>query len=226
MATEAQINANRANAQHSTGPSSPEGKLIASHNAVKNCLTGRTVLLRTDDVAAYEKLIAIVNEQWLPETDPERLLVQSIVDAQWRLLRIPVLEGAIWSLGRTELAEECAHIENFEQRALHIEALIMVKYKSELSNLTLQDSRIRRTLEKLNCELHNLQAERIALEQMRRKQATSSYMTKRPDFEEKFGFEFSSEYLFARADAQKYGGNDILPLWDRTWRDKSAKTPN
>ena len=41
--TEAQLTANQANAAHSTGPKTTEGKRIASHNALKNSLTGQTV---------------------------------------------------------------------------------------------------------------------------------------------------------------------------------------
>ncbi|HLH04775.1 MAG TPA: hypothetical protein VKX25_18555 [Bryobacteraceae bacterium] len=55
MATEAQLIANRANSQLSTGPKTAEGKATVSHNAVKNALTGATVLLPTDDAALYQK---------------------------------------------------------------------------------------------------------------------------------------------------------------------------
>jgi hypothetical protein len=106
MATASQVEANRANAQFSTGPSSPAGKLKSSHNAVKTGLTGRTILLPSDDVAAYEKFTAITYNKFEPATDEEKLLVQSIVDTEWRLLRIPTLESGLYALGRNELAAE------------------------------------------------------------------------------------------------------------------------
>jgi hypothetical protein len=128
MATEAQINANRANAQLSTGPSSPEGKLKSSHTALKTGLTSRTVVLPTDDIAAYQNFIAIINEKFLPKTDPEKLIVQSIADTEWRLLRIPTLEAGFYALGRTELAGECAAESNRQVRAAMIEALVLRTY--------------------------------------------------------------------------------------------------
>ena len=49
-----QLAANRANSQLSTGPKTSEGKAKSSLNAVKTALTGRTVLLPTDDAIAYQ----------------------------------------------------------------------------------------------------------------------------------------------------------------------------
>jgi len=56
--SKAQTTANRANAQHSTGPKSDEGKAKAALNAVKTGLTGRTILLPTDDTESYKEHVA------------------------------------------------------------------------------------------------------------------------------------------------------------------------
>ncbi len=55
MPIQAQIEANQRNAQLSTGPTSEAGKAKSSLNAVKNGLTGATVILPSDDLAAYER---------------------------------------------------------------------------------------------------------------------------------------------------------------------------
>ena len=49
MTTEAQIEANRANAQKSTGPRTPEGKATVAQNAVKHGLLARTAVLHGED---------------------------------------------------------------------------------------------------------------------------------------------------------------------------------
>ncbi|MBV9155549.1 MAG: hypothetical protein JO097_04760, partial [Acidobacteriaceae bacterium] len=64
MSTHAQIQANRANGQLSTGPKTPEGKAKSSLNAVKTGLTGRTVLLPSDDAEAYQKHVQRFFDQY------------------------------------------------------------------------------------------------------------------------------------------------------------------
>jgi hypothetical protein len=122
MSSETQIQANRENALLSTGPKTGDGKATSSLNAVKTGLTGRTVLLPSDDVAAYESHVAGFFTQYQPEGDPEHRLVQSLADTEWRLLRIPSLESGIYALGRLELAAEFASEPDHTVRAALIEA--------------------------------------------------------------------------------------------------------
>ena len=92
--SEARRNANRANAQHSTGPRTEEGKAKSSMNAVKTGLTGRTVLLPTDDIHAYYDHLDRHFAEFSPATDKEKALTQTIADTEWRLLRIALSNPA------------------------------------------------------------------------------------------------------------------------------------
>src|SRR5881398_1911440 len=98
MPTAAQIEANRANAQLSTGPTSETGKAKSSLNAVKTGLTGRTVLLPSDDAAVYEAEahVAEFMKRLAPVGEDEQNLAQSLADTEWRLFRIPALELGIY----------------------------------------------------------------------------------------------------------------------------------
>jgi hypothetical protein len=96
--SEAKRLANAADAQLSTGPTSPEGKAKSSLNALKTGLTGRTVLLPTEDAVAYQQHVSDEKEL-RPAGQRECDLVQSIADASWRLQRIPALESAIYAQG-------------------------------------------------------------------------------------------------------------------------------
>jgi hypothetical protein len=62
MATEAQIEANRANAQKSTGPRTPEGKEKAAQNALKHGLLAREAVVVNSKLFATQGLGSI----WLP----------------------------------------------------------------------------------------------------------------------------------------------------------------
>src|SRR4051812_26383152 len=97
---ERRLAANRANAQRSTGPKTSKGKAKSSLNAVKTGLTGRTVLLPSEDVKQYQNHVKRFHEELQPVGELETNVVQSLADTQWRLNRIPSLESGILALGR------------------------------------------------------------------------------------------------------------------------------
>jgi hypothetical protein len=150
--SEAQLAANRENAASSTGPKTETGKSICRHNAVKTALTGQVILLPTDDVPAYEKLGQIYVDQYKPVGFEEERLVQSIIDADWRLRRIPSLEAGVYAVGHRELSGSV--------HADFLEIEIYLKYERELKNLSLQENRIRRNREKDLAQLNQIQSTR------------------------------------------------------------------
>ncbi|MFB0524332.1 MAG: hypothetical protein ACETVZ_02245, partial [Phycisphaerae bacterium] len=97
MATEAQIIANRRNAQKSKGPRTSEGKSAVSQNAVKHGLTSPVVegyakagLLARHDVISSESQadFDLYRQQLLDELAPvspmESMLAERIVTLSWR----------------------------------------------------------------------------------------------------------------------------------------------
>ncbi len=159
MSSAAQLAANRANAQLSSGPKTIDGKAASSLNAVKTGLTGRTVLLPGEDAALYEQHVHSFLAQYAPLGDQEKNLVQSLTDTEWRLLRIPGLEMGIYALGRIELASKFENLDASVQSSL-INAQILVTYQRQLSNLSIQETRLRRQREKDQATLKDLQAKR------------------------------------------------------------------
>jgi hypothetical protein len=87
MSSQAQIIANCANAAHSTGPKSVEGKARVSQNRTTHGLSGRSFLLPGEDERAYVKLFARLTVDHLPSTATERALVQTAAQNQWRMER-------------------------------------------------------------------------------------------------------------------------------------------
>jgi hypothetical protein len=185
--SELRLEANRLNAQLSTGPKTGEGKASSSLNAVKTALTGRTVLLAGDDAAEYERHLAAYAEEFAPIGCQESNLVQSIADSDWRLRRIPVLEMALFARGRVEFAELFEEYEPAARPHL-IDAHTFITYEKQIRNLHLQEARLSRRRDKEAAELRRLQAERI---QKQQDQKTSISTTD--------GFVFSNHQIEPRA---------------------------
>jgi hypothetical protein len=194
--SQARLLANRANAQLSTGPASPEGKAKSSLNAVKTALTGRTVLLPSDDAAAYEQHVRDYDKEFKPMTTREYDLVQSIADSSWRLQRIPALEMAIYAQGRCQFATQFNDHEPALRPAL-IELHTHLAYEKQLRNLQIQEARLHRRREKDIAELRQLQQERDRREREELDVAAKLYTAAKHDKKSfdpaDFGFEFTTE---------------------------------
>src|SRR5512138_2216086 len=87
MTTEAQIEANRANAQKSTGPRTPEGREKAAQNALKHGLFTRETVIRGEDQQEFEEHREKLLNQLIPGTPLEEDLAERVVDLSWRLKR-------------------------------------------------------------------------------------------------------------------------------------------
>ena len=95
MASERQIEANRLNAQASTGPRTARGKAASSGNALTHGLTARTFLLPGEDPEEYRCLRESMMAELRPEGPLESELVEQIVSVLWRMRRTPVFEAAV-----------------------------------------------------------------------------------------------------------------------------------
>jgi hypothetical protein len=100
MTSEKQIQANRANAQKSTGPRSPNGKARSALNALQHGLTAVTPVLPDEDVSAFEELRQRLFAQFEPDTALEIELVEDLICLLWRLRRIPPMEAGILQVTR------------------------------------------------------------------------------------------------------------------------------
>ena len=95
MASEAQVEANRANAQKSTGPRTPEGKAVVAQNAVRHGLRAETALLLGEDQGEYGGFRTALLEELAPEGVRELELAGRIADLSWRLRRAGRYQDAV-----------------------------------------------------------------------------------------------------------------------------------
>jgi hypothetical protein len=105
MSTTAQIEANRLNAQSSTGPTSSEGKAKSSLNALSHGFYSKHLLLPDEDPAELELLRSSLIESYQPEDGAELLLVERIISSQWKLQRLNKLEAATIQRGPDGLGD-------------------------------------------------------------------------------------------------------------------------
>jgi len=103
--TEKQLAANRANAQKSTGPRTPEGKARSSWNAMTHGILARAVippsLERYEDPADLASLLARLREDYAPATAVEGMLIEVIAACYWRLARLVRAEGGAIARARS-----------------------------------------------------------------------------------------------------------------------------
>ncbi|MGH9585251.1 MAG: hypothetical protein ACRD4O_20220 [Bryobacteraceae bacterium] len=84
---------NRANAQFSTGPSTPDGKAKSSQNSWKHGLYSKQFVLPGEDPAELDELRASLRAEHQPANDTEAILVNELAEQFWRIRRMRRLEA-------------------------------------------------------------------------------------------------------------------------------------
>jgi hypothetical protein len=95
MPTLQQIEANRLNAQKSTGPRSPEGKAAVRFNALKSGIDAQSQVIPGEDPAALAALVAEYHDRYQPATPEVRALVDTLITAEWLQRRFRTLEAQL-----------------------------------------------------------------------------------------------------------------------------------
>jgi hypothetical protein len=99
MTTEKQIEANRENALKSTGPTSTEGKLRASKNAMKHGILSKNLVVSGEKTSEYQAFRQNLIETLQPEGSMEALLVEKIACLAWRQRRAVQAESSLFHKG-------------------------------------------------------------------------------------------------------------------------------
>ena len=87
MSPESQINANRLNALHSTGPKTEAGKEASSKNASKHNLTSKYLIILPGQEEAFAELESGLRSKLKPQGTLEEVLYKRIVECSWNLER-------------------------------------------------------------------------------------------------------------------------------------------
>ena len=140
MSTSAQLAANQANAQHSTGPRTPDGKAASSTNATKHGFFAKhAVLLNELEHRQFESL----RNSFVYEFNPTNIVEVTLLDQ---------LVLAAWNIERTNRLE--AEMANAEG----IDPLLSETNTKTLDRICAYRNRAERTFHKCHKELRVLKA--------------------------------------------------------------------
>ncbi len=98
------ILASRANGARSHGPSTPEGKLRASQNAVRHGLLARCIVMERESLESFEALLSQHLNSLQPVDGVEFGMVEEMVAAYWRMRRAWAIE--------TRMLEDAANTQD------------------------------------------------------------------------------------------------------------------
>jgi hypothetical protein len=105
MSSFRQIEANRRNAQLSTGPVSEEGKRRSRQNAVRHGLTAETVIDALEDAEDYAAFEMAVTADYDAQSAVERELVLRLASLLWRLRRATAIESGLFKIHAMQLLQ-------------------------------------------------------------------------------------------------------------------------
>ena len=121
MISQKQLDANRRNAQLSTGPRTPEGRAAVRSNALRHGLTAKTAVLDNENPEDFQEMLDAFEAEYQPAGPTEELLVQQIVMSAWRLQRLRAVETATIDMGlrvlKLEMQQEFSTIKEHERHA-------------------------------------------------------------------------------------------------------------
>jgi hypothetical protein len=206
MISERQLEANRRNAQSSTGPRSAEGKKASALNARRHNLTGQVTAMTEADRIMHDAFSAALVENLAPEGAMEIQLAQRIATDSWRLNRISAVEDNLFALGHNAKSDD-TQTEDPEIHAALTAAKVFKSESKQLQLLTLYEQRINRNIQKNLATLQALQAARIAKREAEMKEAKKllqlSEMRGLPYEPGKDGFVFSTAQIQAAIDKER-----------------------
>ena len=163
MATPAQIEANRRNAQKSTGPKTPEGKSVASQNALTHGLTasraGNRAVIACEDREAFEHF----RDDMLYEYDPigptEYILTERIINLSWLLRRSERMQTEVVETLISKAASEPAPATDNQLPDMPLGRIAVDDFGDTriIERLSLYERRMERSLFKTRLELQRLQ---------------------------------------------------------------------
>jgi hypothetical protein len=160
--SEQQLAANRANAQHCTGPTSIEGKKKSSMNALRHGVTAQTTVMTEEDRIKHDNFCARMIAELAPVGEMETFAASSAAEEAWRLNHSRAQCNNIVAIGHFDGTGDHYDTGHAEIHTAITSATVVRDKAKTLELLSLYEQRIHRAFQKHLAHLKQLQAERKA----------------------------------------------------------------
>jgi hypothetical protein len=138
MSTAAQVAANRANSQHSTGPKTESGKAAAARNNLSHGLASASAfrVLPTEFQSDFDELLTALRGEHQPATPTEEVLVQAMAEHHWLRNRALSLEASCFDATTGQIADAqrlslYLRYQTTHERAFHKSLNDLLKLRAE-----------------------------------------------------------------------------------------------
>ncbi|MEZ5404506.1 MAG: hypothetical protein R2729_32810 [Bryobacteraceae bacterium] len=147
------------------GPITPEGKARSSSNSIRHGLTAKTVVLSTENEAAFLELLENTIASLQPAGEVESNLVEEIAICEWKLRRGRAIENSLIDL---ELVDNVPNIQQKYERIGNSERTTLAEQSlhtkgSSLANIERYMDRIARQRGRALIRLQDLREHRLKL---------------------------------------------------------------
>ncbi len=161
-----QAETNRENAQHATGPKTPEGKQRTKYNARKHNLTGQTIVSSEEDLKNYFDCSTRLVASLRCEGENELRIAHSLADAQWQLDRARAIEtNLLFQLSVPHMPEDATDHADWAQS----QAKAFFENAKQLDLMSRYATRYHRQVLQLHALLAQTQKERRKFQEERNK---------------------------------------------------------
>jgi hypothetical protein len=201
MSSSARVEANRQNAQSSSGPRTEAGKQKSSLNAIKHGLTGQTLLLPAEQVEPYQRFTEGLLKELAPVGIQETDLAHGIVSSRWRMHQIHAMESAIYAMGVLEYAGQFED-QTPEMAIAMARAVTFEKKRPDLERLRRYESQMNRQAKKDLTLLKELQAIRSEQEKEAIALLTHFTTTGKPWNPQDYGINLTIEQIQVKEEQQ------------------------
>jgi len=148
--------------RHGGGPKTPEGKARSAMNATRHGLTGKAVVLTTEDPEKFEELLRDYLAFYAPANPIELDLVHEITVSRWRLQRIWGMESTMFeiTMERSERAVNAEFKTCDPTTRMTLAYMSMTQDNTSLATLHRYEARLARRYHQLLKELQTVQSNR------------------------------------------------------------------